>query len=228
MALKNRKYSPLIFFKRMTSDARAPESRPGKTPLRGIPEQLMPNHRPSAEPARPLNPSPPVNPPPPSRRSSKRGTIESRRPEGPHSPRRHKLLTQTSFGRSVDLLQRSMAASTLRRQLIANNLANAETPNFKRSSLSFEAELGRALASEQQPASIGVTTHENHIPFDRVTDYRSVNPRVSLDYLTTAKNNGNNVDVEHEVMQAAENQMMYELMTGVVSHQFRQVNIVLR
>ena len=138
------------------------------------------------------------------------------------------MLTDTSFGRSVDLLQRSMAASTLRRQLIANNLANAETPNFKRSDLSFEAELGRALASEKQPRSIGVTTHENHIPFDRVTDYRSVNPRVSLDYLTTAKNNGNNVDVEHEVMQAAENQMMYELMTGVVSHQFRQVNIVLR
>lgn len=189
----------------------------------------MPNHRPFTEPAPPLNPPTPFNPPSPPRRSSKRGTpTESRRPESPHSPRRHKLLTQTSFGRSVDLLQRSMAASTLRRQLIANNLANAETPNFKRSSLSFEAELGRALASEKQPASIGVTTHPDHIPFNRVTDYRSVNPRVNLDYLTTAKNNGSNVDVEHEVMQAAENQMMYELMTGVVSHQFRQVNIVLR
>ena len=138
------------------------------------------------------------------------------------------MLNDTSLGRSVDLLQRNMAVSTLRRQVIANNLTNVETPNFKRSEVSFEAELGRALASEQSPKSIGVTTHEDHIPFRRVADYREVEPRITLDYLTTARNNGNNVEVERELMNATENQMMYELMTSAVSHQFRQVNIVLR
>ncbi len=137
------------------------------------------------------------------------------------------MLDQTSFGRAVDILQRNMAVSTLRREVIANNIANAETPNFKRSEVSFEAELGRALASEKQGAPIGALTHPDHIPFRRVTDYRTVGPRIALDYLTTGKNNGNNVDVEVELMNATENQMMYELMSSAVAHEFRSVNIVL-
>lgn len=137
------------------------------------------------------------------------------------------MIGTNTFAKSVDLLQRNMAVSTLRREVIANNIANAETPNFKRSEVSFEAELGRALASEKQDRSIGVLTHKDHIPFNQVTDYRTVGPRIALDYLTTSKNNGNNVDVEVELMGATENQMMYELMTSAVSHQFRQIDIVL-
>ncbi len=68
----------------------------------------------------------------------------------------------------------------------------------------------------------------NHIPFRRTVDYRTVGPRIALDYLTTSKNNGNNVDIERELMQATENQMMYELMASTVNHQFNQINIVLR
>ena len=138
------------------------------------------------------------------------------------------MLENTTFAKSVDLLQRNMAVSTLRRQVISNNIANAETPNFKRSEVSFEAELGRALASEKLDKSIGVVTNEKHIPFNRTVDYRTVGPKIALDYLTTSKNNGNNVDIEREMMQATENQMMYELMTKAVSHEFRQINIVLR
>jgi len=138
------------------------------------------------------------------------------------------MLENTNFNKSIDLLQRNMGVSTLRREVIANNIANAETPNFKRSEVSFEAELSRALASEKLDKSFGGVTHENHIPFRRTVDYQTVGPRISLDYLTTSKNNGNNVDVEVELMSATENQMMYELMTKATSHQFRQINIVLR
>lgn len=138
------------------------------------------------------------------------------------------MLENTTFSKTVDLLQRNMAVSTLRRQVIANNISNAETPNFKRSEVNFEAELSRALATEKLDSSIGVVTHENHIPFRRTVDYRTVGPKVVLDYLTSAKNNGNNVDVEREMMNATENQMMYELMTSAVNHEFKQINIVLR
>ncbi len=132
-----------------------------------------------------------------------------------------------TFGKSVDLLQRNMAVSMLRREVISNNIANAETPNFKRSDVNFEAELGRALASEKQDQSIGVLTNDKHIPFNQVTDYRTVSPKVVLDYLTTSKNNGNNVDIEVEMMNATQNQMLYEMMTEAVNHEFRQIDIVL-
>jgi len=138
------------------------------------------------------------------------------------------MLGNTTFDKTLNLLQKEMAVSTLRRQVIANNIANAETPNFKRSEVSFEAQLSRALASEKSSGSRGFLTNEKHIPFNEKMDYRKVSPKIVLDYLTTAKNNGNNVDIEREMMEATENQMMYELMTAAVSHQFRQVNIVLR
>ncbi len=133
----------------------------------------------------------------------------------------------SSLNRTTDLLLRNMSVATLRRQVIINNMANAETPGFKRSEVNFEAELARALQREKSNQSIGVTTHEKHIPFTQNVDYRSVKPEVTLDYLTTAKSNGNNVDGEIELNNSVKNQMMYELMTSVMGHQFRVVNLVI-
>ena len=53
-----------------------------------------------------------------------------------------------SFNRSIDLLQREMDVTSLRYQVTANNLANSEVPNFKRSTVNFESELKRAFDSE--------------------------------------------------------------------------------
>jgi len=138
------------------------------------------------------------------------------------------MIEDTSFTKTVDILQRNMDTASLRRQVIANNIANVETPDFKRSFVNFEAELSRALASEKHDTSIGALTHERHISFKRSVDYRDVSPKLVLDYLTTAKNNGNNVHIERELMQATENQMLYELMSSAVSFQFNQIDIVLR
>ena len=134
----------------------------------------------------------------------------------------------TTFGKTMNILERNMDVSLLRRDVIANNIANAETPNFKRSDVNFEAELGRALASEKNYTIPNKMSHDRHIPFSRPIDYRSVKPRIELDYLTQAKNNGNNVDIEQEVMNSTENQMMYEFMTYALNHQFRQINTVLK
>ena len=138
------------------------------------------------------------------------------------------MFTGSSFGKTLDVLQRTMDTSLVRREVISNNIANAETPNFKRSDVSFETELRNALASEQKRSLPAKVTDEKHMSFNETTDYRSVRPRRVLDYLTTSKSNGNNVDIEQEMMMATQNQMMYELMTNSVSFQFSQINLVTR
>ena len=138
------------------------------------------------------------------------------------------MFTGNSFGKTVDVLQRTMDTSLLRREVISNNIANAETPNFKRTDVNFEAELKKALNSENKRSLPARVTDPRHMSFNEVTDYRSVRPRRVLDYLTTSKNNGNNVDIEQEVMMATQNQMMYELMSQSVAFQFSQVNLVVR
>jgi len=46
---------------------------------------------------------------------------------------------------SLNLLERSLSASTLRQQVISNNIANVDTPQFKRSDVKFEEMLHSEL-----------------------------------------------------------------------------------
>lgn len=139
------------------------------------------------------------------------------------------MFLNTDFGKSIGLLQRGMDVASLRREVISNNIANADTPNFKRSTVNFEAQLKRALVSEStkvEPQAF--MTDPRHIPFDQKLDWQTVMPKRQLDYLTQSKNNGNNVDLQEELMEAEQNQMMYSLMVQAASNEFNQLNIVLR
>ena len=138
------------------------------------------------------------------------------------------MLSAGRFDKTIDLLKRGMDVSVLRRNVIANNIANAETPNFKRTVLNFESALKRALDSEKARPPRQFVTDSRHIPFYQPIDYRTVRPRLVLDYLTTAKNNGNNVDIEEEGMLALENQLLYQTMAQAISSEFSRVNLVLR
>lgn len=135
-----------------------------------------------------------------------------------------------SFSRSVDLLHRAMDVSSLRYSVSANNLANAEVPNFKRTTVNFEAALKEAMESEKnaKDAFQLKTSDPRHIQSKTFTDYRSVEPRRVLDYTTTSDANGNNVDAEAEAMNVLKTQLQYQLLTQMQSFQFSQMHIVLK
>ena len=111
-----------------------------------------------------------------------------------------------SFQKAVDLMHRALDVNALRYTVSANNLASSEIPNFKRTSVNFETELKHALD----------------------IDYRSVSPRRVLDYATTAKANGNNVDAEEEAMNILKIQMQYQLLSQMTGFQYSQVQSVLK
>ncbi len=110
-----------------------------------------------------------------------------------------------AFGKNLEILTREMDVAALRQNVIANNIANADTPNFKRSVVNFESQLQRALDSERRAAlppghhgSAGHPVRQAHGLEARCK------PRRVLDYLTEAKNNGNNVDIEQEGIERPE------------------------
>ncbi len=133
-----------------------------------------------------------------------------------------------SFGKNLEIMTRELDVAALRQNVIANNIANADTPNFKRSVVNFESQLRRALESERAPKFPQVVTDPRHIPFDKPIDWMQVRPRRILDYLTEAKNNGNNVDIEEEGTNALTNQLLYTTLTQAVTSEIQGVNIVLR
>jgi flagellar basal-body rod protein FlgB len=139
------------------------------------------------------------------------------------------MFEKSTFGKTVDILHRGMDVAVLRRQVISDNIANAGVPNFKRSTVNFEASLRKALESEKaEPLLAMQTTDSRHIGSFAPADYSKVEPRRVLDYLTTSKNNGNNVDAEQEMMDSLTNQLSYTLQAQAINFEYNQVNLVLR
>ena len=135
-----------------------------------------------------------------------------------------------SFVDSVDLLHRAMNVSQLRYQVSANNIANAEVPNYKRQVVNFESELKRAYENEADSAHrIQLTrTDPRHFALDEPYDWRDVEPRRVTDWTTTANANGNNVDAEYEAMNVLKLQMSYRLLTQLQSFEFSQLRTAMR
>jgi len=135
-----------------------------------------------------------------------------------------------SFTRTTDLLHRAMDVSSLRYSVSANNLSNSEVPGFKRTQVNFETELKIALDSEKNAKGqfqLNVSD-DRHIKSDGVVDYRTVDPRRVLDYTTSAKANGNNVDPEQEAMDLLRIQLNYQMLTQLQSFEFSQAQSVLK
>ncbi|MCL2069986.1 MAG: flagellar basal body rod protein FlgB [Treponema sp.] len=138
-------------------------------------------------------------------------------------------MVNNNFSKTVDLLHRSMSVSSLRQAVYANNMANADVPNFKRTEVNFEADLGRALYSERMKPALELRlTHPEHIPNWQPRDYQEVTPRRVLDYLTQTDNNGNNVDAEEEFNLLLKNQLRYSLFAHMANFEFSQLSLVLR
>lgn len=128
------------------------------------------------------------------------------------------------------LLEKSLDVESSRRRVISNNIANVDVPHFKRSEVNFESELKRAIrqredASNKLPA---IMTDVKHIPFFVERDIKTVQPRVNLDYTTTYRNDGNNVDIEKEMVDASKNMMRYNAFVTSLNHNYKMIKLVMR
>jgi flagellar basal-body rod protein FlgB len=123
-----------------------------------------------------------------------------------------------------------MDVNTLRYQVTANNIANAEVPNFKRSTVNFESSLQRAFESEKAAKNAFplIRTDGRHFSLAESIDYRTVEPRRVLDYTTTAKANGNNVDAETEAMNITKIQLQYRLLSQLENFEFSQIRTAIK
>lgn len=128
------------------------------------------------------------------------------------------------------MLERSLDVESLRRNVIANNIANVDVPHFKRSEVNFESELTRVIREKEDETNRlpALMTDSRHLPFYVERDIRGVRPRVNLDYNTTYRNDGNNVDIEKEIVDAQKNQMRYNAAVTVLNQNYKMLKIAMR
>jgi flagellar basal-body rod protein FlgB len=118
--------------------------------------------------------------------------------------------------RSITLLERSLDAASLRQKVISNNLANIDTPNFKRSDVSFEQTLQQVLAGE---SISGRRTDPRHMKIGS-RQIADVKPEIVTDRSTSMRMDGNNVDIDVEMTKLAENQILFNALTQRINGKF--------
>lgn len=131
------------------------------------------------------------------------------------------LLSKPSFR----MLEQSLNAATLRQQVIAHNIANGDTPNFKRSELRFEELLERELSG--QTTLEGYRTDPRHFYIGGRKQGGIPQSQIVRDDSTTMNNNQNNVDIDYEMALLAKNQLRYNTMAQQVNNELKKLRTVI-
>jgi len=122
---------------------------------------------------------------------------------------------------SIKLMEQTLDAATFRQKVIANNVANADTPYFKRSNVVFE----ELLAKELTKKSIqGYRTDPRHIPIGSAAQ---IEPQAVTDESTIMNNNLNNVDIDYEMALMAKNQLRYNVVVQQLGHELKMYRTAL-
>jgi flagellar basal-body rod protein FlgB len=124
------------------------------------------------------------------------------------------------FDQTVGILARFLDGGASRHQAIAANIANQDTPGYRAVDVSFQEALGAAAESALAP----LPTHPGHL---------STDPTAATEITSTAAGrssrlDGNTVNVEHEMAKLAENSLMYQAGTELLSAKFRLLKTAIR
>ncbi len=131
---------------------------------------------------------------------------------------------------TVDALTKSMSFLEERHRVIANNIANANTPFFKAKHVplaEFQQALAKALAKAKtdgsKPLTLAPTEHIRDTRYGlkvEATESRGADAG-------TLRHDGNNVNLEAEMADLGENTVMYRVMSELLARQFRGMKAAL-
>jgi len=120
----------------------------------------------------------------------------------------------------INLLGTSLDAAATRNDIINNNLANVNTPEYKRKDIRFETELKSAFAKS------GLDTVDARV---KNLDLNELKPEIYTDYAELSyRYDGNNVDVNNENAILAKNQIKYNGMITLLNKNFSQLMSVMK
>lgn len=131
------------------------------------------------------------------------------------------MITTNAFD-YINVMDKAADASWLRETVITNNLANVDTPGYKRQDVDFESvltrELGRSKYVSLDHKIRELNTDLSGLDVSSYTD--SANYSYRLDE--------NNVDVDTENTELASEQLRYEMLTTSINEEFKRMQAVIK
>lgn len=120
----------------------------------------------------------------------------------------------------INVLGKAADASWLRNDILANNLANVDTPGYKRKDIDFESQLRKALGSSRYESVDSKVSHVTSTELEGRVYTDAANFSYRLD--------GNNVDIDTENVELASNQIKYNGLMSGINQEFANLKMVMK
>ncbi len=109
----------------------------------------------------------------------------------------------------IDIIEAGIRAESLRQKAISNNIANLETPGYRRIDVKFEELLAKCLKSGD------------------ITDLSKIVPHFYRPEQTPVKSNGNDVNYEAEVGQMIKNTIRHKAFIRLLNKKYKQIELAI-
>ena len=129
-----------------------------------------------------------------------------------------------SLQQELSFMSQALNLRTQRHQVLASNIANADTPNYKARDFDFETAMKNAMAGRVESGGLALaTTSAGHI------QGAGTGGPAELKYRTETQSaaDGNTVDMDVERSQMAENAMQYQIVTQLITDQLKGIRSAL-
>ena len=129
-------------------------------------------------------------------------------------------MIQTNAFDYINVLNRAADAAWQRNEAISNNIANVDTPGYKRQDVAFESVLQKALGNNRYES---MDEKVSNINLSRLRG------RAYVDYANYSyRLDGNNVDENTENSELASESLRYQLLTSSINGDFSRIQTVLK
>lgn len=129
-------------------------------------------------------------------------------------------MIQTNAFDYINVLNRAADAAWQRNEAISNNIANVDTPGYKRQDVAFESVLQQALGNNRYQSMDDKVANVN---------LSRLRGRAYVDYANYSyRLDGNNVDIENENVMLAENQLKYQGLISGINQEFTNLQTVMK
>lgn len=132
------------------------------------------------------------------------------------------------FNNNMVMLEKSLNAYSKRAKTLANNIANVNTPNYKRQDVQFEKLLENAISEDMGSKISGFISNDKHFKINPKSNLENLESNVIREMSTTMRNDGNNVDIEKEQAEFAKNNIRYKFATSKISQDFGLLKSVIK
>lgn len=109
----------------------------------------------------------------------------------------------------VDLIEAGLRAESLRQKAISNNMANLESPGYRRIDVKFEQLLAKCMDSSGK------------------VDLDDIKPQIHRPKQTPVKSNGNDVNFEAEVGQMIKNALRHKAYIRLLNKKYDQIELAI-